>query len=119
LRIACFFSTFCTPPSPSASKEQPISSLIFSSLYAPSPSFLPPLLLFAAGGLFLASVKGGREKRDTTGPPARHTARTSADAIRHLRGYRNRDPCGCQETLPSRLGCSSANVLTRHPFEPF
>jgi len=121
LRIACFFSTFCTPPSPSPSpsKEQPISSLFLSSLYAPSPSFLPPLLLFAAARLFLASVQSRGEREEGHDGTARAV---------HCKGVR-----GCHSSparLPQqgsvrlsrdspRLGCSSANVLTSHPFEPF
>jgi hypothetical protein len=94
--------------------------LFLSSLYAPSPSSLPPLLLFAAARLFLASVQSRGEREEGHDGTARAA---------HCKGVR-----GCHSSparLPQqgssvrlsrdspRLGCSSANVLTSHPFEPF
>jgi hypothetical protein len=82
------------------------------------PSFLPSSCLPLRGFSSPASRGREREKRDDGTARAAHCKGVRG----HLRGYRNRDPRGCQGTLP-RLGCSSANVLTRrtllNPFEPF
>jgi hypothetical protein len=86
-----------------------------------APSMLrlpPPFLLFAAAGAFPRQRQGGEREegrrdrpRGTLQGRPRMSFVTCAATATGIRA--------ATATDSPRLGCSSANLVTRHPFEPF